>query len=93
MERIGNVRILFIAGFGPIVRDTAESRKLYSEILGISFKEESGEDLHRASEGRKNFRPVASFPGGAVLLWQGFLARRLRSARWPDDTERYLSGC
>ena len=33
MERIGNVRILFVAGFGPIVRDVTASRKLYSEIL------------------------------------------------------------
>jgi hypothetical protein len=56
MERIGNVRILFIAGFGPIVRDTAESRKLYSEVLGISFKEESGEYLHtEALKGAKTF--------------------------------------
>jgi hypothetical protein len=38
MERIGNVRILFIAGFGPIVRDTVESRKLYSESLSKVLK-------------------------------------------------------
>jgi len=29
MEGAGNVKILFVAGFGPIVRDTSESRKLY----------------------------------------------------------------
>ena len=84
MERIGNVRILFIAGFDPIVRDTAESRKLYGEILGISFKEESGEDLHTEALKGANFRPVASFPGGAVLLWQGFLARRHSGSKSPD---------
>jgi hypothetical protein len=28
MEGAGNVKILFVAGFGPIVRDTGESRKL-----------------------------------------------------------------
>ena len=40
------MKVLFIAGFGPIVRGTAESRKLYSEVLGIPFKEESDEYLH-----------------------------------------------
>ena len=29
-----NLGILFIAGFGPIVRDTAKRRKLYAEIMG-----------------------------------------------------------
>jgi hypothetical protein len=62
MARIGNVRILFIAGFGPIVRDTAESRKLYSEVLGISFKEETGEYLHtEALKGAKT-SPCGLFP-------------------------------
>ena len=51
-----HIEALFIAGFGPIVRDTAESRKLYSESLGISFKEESGEYLHtEAIQGAKSF--------------------------------------
>ena len=77
MERIGNVRILFIAGFGPIVRDTAESRKLYSEVLGISFKEESGEYLHtEALKGAKTF-----------ALWP--LSQAAQSCfgkgSWPDD--------
>ena len=50
------IRILFIAGFGPIVRNPADSRKLYSEILGIRFKEESGEYLHtEAVKGAKTF--------------------------------------
>jgi len=39
MQDTGNLKILFIAGFGPIVRETAESRKLYSEVMGIPFKE------------------------------------------------------
>ena len=56
MEQIGNIRVLFIAGFGPIVRDAAASRKLYSEILGIPFKEESGGYLHtEAVKGAKSF--------------------------------------
>jgi len=40
------MKILFIAGFGPIVRDIAQSRKLYDEALGIYFREESGGCLH-----------------------------------------------
>lgn len=41
-----NIKIVFVAGFGPIVHDPGESRKLYSETLGIHFKEESGGYLH-----------------------------------------------
>jgi hypothetical protein len=56
MESAGKTKVLFILGFGPIVRDTAESRKLYNESLGIPFKEESGEYLHtEALKGAKSF--------------------------------------
>jgi hypothetical protein len=41
MKRFGNVTVLFIAGFGPIVRDTAGSRELYNQNLGISFRLEN----------------------------------------------------
>jgi hypothetical protein len=44
MQAAGHIETLFIAGFGPIVRETAESRQLYSEIFGIPFKEESGDE-------------------------------------------------
>ena len=50
------LKLLFIAGFGPIDRDVAESRKLYGEALGIPFKEESGGYLHtEAVQGAKSF--------------------------------------
>jgi len=56
MRGIGGIDVLFIAGFGPIVRDTTESRKLYCDTLGIPFKEESGEYLHtEALKGAKTF--------------------------------------
>jgi Glyoxalase-like domain len=56
MQSTGKIQVLFILGFGPIVRNTAESRKLYSESLGIRFKEESGEYLHtEALKGAKSF--------------------------------------
>lgn len=59
MQVASNINVLFIAGFGPIVRETAESRRLYSEVLGINFKvekEESADYLHtEALQGAKTF--------------------------------------
>ena len=77
MQRAGKIKVLFILGFGPIVRDTAESRKLYSESLDIPFKEESDEYLHtEALKGAKSF-----------ALWP--LSQAAQSCfgkdSWPDD--------
>ena len=56
MTAIENIRVLFIAGFGPIVRDSEASRKLYDQNLGISFKEEKDGYLHtEALPGAKSF--------------------------------------
>ena len=56
MRDSAELKVLFIAGFGPIVRDTGESRKLYRDVLGIPFKEESGAYLHtEAISGAKSF--------------------------------------
>jgi len=56
MQDFANSKVLFIAGFGPIVRDTGESRKLYANALGIPFKAESGGYLHtEAVPGAKSF--------------------------------------
>src|SRR5215472_10083171 len=56
MPGVADVKVLFIAGFGPIVRDTQESRKLYREVLGISFKQETDGYLHtEAVPGAKSF--------------------------------------
>lgn len=50
------IEVLFIAGFGPIDRDVAESRKLYADSLGISFKEDAGGYLYTgALQGAKHF--------------------------------------
>jgi hypothetical protein len=38
----GKIRVLFIAGFGPIVRDIEPSQELYANSLGIPFKEGPG---------------------------------------------------
>ena len=56
MKQLGNVKVLFIAGFGPIVCEATASRKLYSEILGIGFEEEIDGYLHtEALKGAKTF--------------------------------------
>jgi Glyoxalase-like domain len=50
------VKVLFIAGFGPIVPDAGASRKLYMEELGVGFREEAGGYLHtEALQGAKTF--------------------------------------
>lgn len=77
MEQIGNVKVLFIAGFGPIVREVTASDRLYRQILGISFKEEKDGYLH--TEALKGAKTFALWP-----LWQA--ARSCFSKEsWPDE--------
>jgi len=69
--------VLFIAGFGPIVRDSANSRRLYSDVMRIPFKEEGGEYLHtEALSGARTF-----------ALWP--LSQAAQSCfgkdSWPDE--------
>jgi catechol 2,3-dioxygenase-like lactoylglutathione lyase family enzyme len=76
MQALDKARILFIAGFGPIVRDQDASRKLYLQSLGIPFKEESGGYLHtNALQGAKEF-----------ALWPLSQAAEscFGSSTWPD---------
>jgi hypothetical protein len=77
MGQMGNIKVLFIMGFGPIVREAA-SRKLYSQVLGISFKEETDGYLHtEAMKGAKSF-----------ALWP--LSQAAQSCfgkeSWPEET-------
>ena len=60
MKQFGNVKVLFIAGFGPIVGEGTANRKLYSQMLGISFKEETGGYLH--TEDLKGANSFALWP-------------------------------
>jgi len=51
-----SIGVLFVTGFGPIVRDRATSRSLYADALGIRFEEEAGGYLHtEALAGVKTF--------------------------------------
>ena len=72
-----NLDILFIAGFGPIVRDAAKSRKLYERVMRIPLEKETGDYLHtEALEGAKTF-----------ALWPLSQAAQSCFGRdsWPDD--------
>lgn len=40
------MKILFVAGFGPVVRDIAASRSLYRDALGIPFEGDENDYLH-----------------------------------------------
>lgn len=56
MGSAGKMKVLFVAGFGPIVRDHAASRRLYRDALGIELKEAAPDYLvGEALEGVKHF--------------------------------------
>ena len=77
MRNTTAVKVLFIAGFGPIVRDPAPSRKLYADELGLPFKEELGGYLHtEALQGAKTF---ALWPLSQVA--ESCFSR----SSWPDE--------
>ena len=60
MREFERIKVLFVAGYGPIVRDRAAGRNLYGEILDISFTEEQGGYLH--TETLKGARTFALWP-------------------------------
>jgi len=77
MAQVAGTKVLFIAGFGPIVRDATGSRKLYNQLLGIDFKEETDGYLHtEALKGANSF-----------ALWP--LSQAAQSCfgkdSWPDE--------
>jgi hypothetical protein len=50
------MKVLSIAGFGPITQDQKASKKLYADALGISFEEMENGYLHTGEvEGAKAF--------------------------------------
>jgi len=71
------MKILFIAGFGPITADAEESRQLYEGALGINFKREEGD--YRHTEDLKGANSFAVWP----------LAQAAESCfstnEWPED--------
>lgn len=72
----GKFNILFVAGFGPIVRDLTESHKFYLDALGLSFTKD-GDYLHTGKlNGVKHF-----------ALWPLSQAAEscFGSDKWPSD--------
>ena len=56
MQKFEGIKVLFIVGFGPVVRDQNAGRRLYGETLNIPFKEEQGGYLHtEALDGARTF--------------------------------------
>jgi catechol 2,3-dioxygenase-like lactoylglutathione lyase family enzyme len=56
MAADSKINVLFVAGFGPIVRDRQPSEKFYIESLGLTFHREEGGYLHTDKiEGVKHF--------------------------------------
>ncbi len=50
------MKVLFIAGFGPVTEDPEESRRLYEDALGLRFTVEEGDYRHTEEvEGAKTF--------------------------------------
>lgn len=77
MKTPRNIDVLFVAGFGPIVRDPAASRKFYCDALGLKLKEDANGYLYTGGlEGAKHF-----------ALWP--LAQAAESCfgsdQWPAD--------
>jgi catechol 2,3-dioxygenase-like lactoylglutathione lyase family enzyme len=77
MKTPKNIDILFVAGFGPIVRAQGQSRKFYSAALGLPLQADSTGYLHTAAlDGVKHF-----------ALWP--LTQAAESCfgtdRWPDE--------
>lgn len=70
------IRVLFIAGFGPIIREADASRKLYLNTLGLDFDESNGYFHTESLEGARTF-----------ALWP--LSQAAESCfgtnRWPAD--------
>jgi hypothetical protein len=54
------MKLLFIAGFGPVSSDVEESRRLYEDALGIAFKVEDGD--YRHTEELKGANTFAVWP-------------------------------
>jgi catechol 2,3-dioxygenase-like lactoylglutathione lyase family enzyme len=56
MAANSKIEVLFIAGFGPVVRDQQPSEKFYVESLGLTFNRDEGGYLHTGKiEGAKHF--------------------------------------
>jgi catechol 2,3-dioxygenase-like lactoylglutathione lyase family enzyme len=104
MKSPKNIQVLFVAGFGPIVRVPAASREFYSQALGLPFKEDPGGYLHTSAlDGVKHFAlwPLAQaaescfgteeWPGDfpAPQAWIEFDVANIETATAERKSQRY----
>jgi catechol 2,3-dioxygenase-like lactoylglutathione lyase family enzyme len=77
MKTPENLHVLFVAGFGPIVRDPAASRKFYTGALGLDLDEDASGYLHTGGlDGVKHFA-LWPLPQAAASCFG--------SDQWPGD--------
>ena len=74
------MKVLFIAGFGPIASDVEESRRLYEDALGITFKKEEGD--YRHTEELKGANTFAVWPLDQAA------ESCFGSSEWPNEVVR-----
>ena len=74
-----SLKVLFVAGFGPIVRDPAASRALYRDTLGLPLKATPGDETYLHGEGIEGVRHFA--------LWQlnGAAESCFGKSEWPTS--------
>jgi catechol 2,3-dioxygenase-like lactoylglutathione lyase family enzyme len=78
MEVPKNIDVLFVAGFGPILRDPGASRNFYCQTLGLPFKEDASGYLYTGElHGVKHFAlwPLAQAAESCFGTdqWPGYL--------------------
>src|SRR5262252_2080998 len=74
------MKVLFIAGFGPIASAVEDSRRLYEDALGIAFKTEDGD--YRHTEELKGANSFAVWPLAQAA------ESCFGSTEWPSDVVR-----
>lgn len=55
MQGPAGIKVLFVTGFGPIVRDDAGSKRFYGDVLGLPLKDENGYLHSTEMDGVKHF--------------------------------------
>jgi hypothetical protein len=74
------MKVLFIAGFGPITSDIEGSRRLYEDALGIKFKIEDGDYRHTEELNGANSFAVWPLEQAAESCFG--------TGAWPEDVPR-----
>lgn len=74
------MKVLFIAGFGPVAADVEESRRLYEDAMSIAFKIEDGDYRHTEElDGARSF---------AVWPLSQAAESCFGTSEWPEDVTR-----